>query len=63
MTAVFQALDITDSGRALVPVLAGLADINDARFFGHLNPGDHAELERLLVGLVRHHNLKTVPTE
>ena len=59
----FQTLAITASGRALVPDLAGLADGNDARFFGHMSGPDRAELQRLLIGLVRHHDLKTIPTE
>ncbi len=59
----YQSLAITDAGRALVPDLAGLADANDAHFFGHLSGTDRAELLRLLTGLVRHHDLKTIPTE
>lgn len=59
----FQTLAITDAGRALVPDLAGLADANDAAFFGHMPDTDRMALLRLLTGLVRHHNLKTIPTE
>lgn len=59
----FQTLAITDAGRGLVPELAGLADTNDAQFFGHMPAKDRAELLRLLTALVRHHDLKTLPTE
>ncbi len=59
----YQALAITDAGRALVPRLAGLADANDAEAFGHMTDADRAQLLHLLVGLVRHHDLKTLPVE
>ena len=59
----FQTLAITGTGRALVPELAGLADVNDAHFFGHMSARDRDELRRLLTELVRHHDLKTIPTE
>ncbi len=59
----FQSLAITEAGRALVPELAGLADANDAQFFGHMSAEDRTDLLRLLTELVRHHDLKTMPTE
>ena len=59
----FQTLHITAVGRALVPELAGLADQNDAQFFGAMPPQDRDALERILKDLVHRHNLKTIPTE
>ncbi|MFE1878489.1 MarR family winged helix-turn-helix transcriptional regulator [Streptomyces diastatochromogenes] len=46
-------LVLTEEGRALVPVLAGLADRNDAYFFGSLDGPQRDQLEswiRRLVG-------------
>lgn len=39
-----QILSLTPSGRALVPVLAGLADANDAENFSVLTPSEHETL-------------------
>lgn len=58
-----QALALTAAGQALVPILAACADENDAHFFGHLPAERRAELMALCKELVRHHQLKTVPTE
>jgi DNA-binding MarR family transcriptional regulator len=59
----YQTLALTATGRALVPKLAVLADRNDRDFFGHLSPAERHALERTLKALVRHHGLKTIPTE
>lgn len=56
-----QTLRLTKKGNQLVPVLANLADENDAHFFGHLPATQRAELERLMKELVNHHQLKEVP--
>lgn len=58
-----QTLALTPPGRALVPVLARLADRNDAEFFGMLNAADRGALRRILVRIVEHRGLKDVPTE
>jgi len=58
-----QTLSLTAAGRKLVPTLATLADRNDAEFFGHLKPAEHAALEKMLRDIVRRHDLKTIPTE
>jgi len=58
-----QTLSLTPSGRALVPVLAALADINDAAFFGHLTHGDRAALQRILRGIVETRGLKSMPVD
>jgi len=58
-----QRLALTDAGRALVPRLAALADLNEAAAFGHLPPPERAAFEATLLGLIRHHGLKTAPTD
>lgn len=58
-----QTLSLTVAGRKLVPALSALADRNDAEFFGHLKPSEHAALEKMLRDIVRRHDLKTIPTE
>lgn len=57
----FQKVSLTAKGRKLVPILARLADENDAEMFGHLNAHTHAELVELLKALVNHHGWKDVP--
>ena len=57
-----QTLALTAAGRKLVPALSALADRNDAEFFGHLKPAERAALEKTLRGIVRRHDLKTIPT-
>jgi len=57
-----QALALTESGRALVPLLAGLADANDAHFFSHLSTEERKSLMSAMQALVQHHQLKEIPT-
>ena len=57
-----QILSLTEAGRALVPRLAALADVNDAAFFGTLSPEDRNDLERLLRKIVSDRKLTDVPT-
>lgn len=45
-------VELTDAGRALMPVLAAAADDNDAAFFGVLDDDDIAEYRRLLARLL-----------
>jgi DNA-binding MarR family transcriptional regulator len=56
-------LVLTKAGRALVPVLAALADANDAEFFDHLTPEDRAALARILRGIVEKRGLTSVPVD
>jgi DNA-binding MarR family transcriptional regulator len=58
-----QALLLTRKGEALVPTLAGLADANDAEFFGHLSKAARAELLETLRALVHHHHLESIPVD
>ncbi len=57
----FQTVALTAAGRKLVPVLAALADANDAEFFGHLDAEQRAVLVELMKDVVRRHELKDVP--
>lgn len=54
-------LALTSAGTALVPILAALADENDAEFFGDLSVKERAALERALKSLVTRHGLKSIP--
>jgi len=58
-----QNLRLTAAGRALVPQLSALADANDTRFFGHLAVAERDALTLAMHALVRHHQLKDIPTE
>ncbi|HEY2881117.1 MAG TPA: MarR family transcriptional regulator [Pirellulales bacterium] len=57
----FQSLVLTPVGRKLVPVLAKLADQNDAEFFGHLTDEQRSGLMVLLKDIVRKRELKDIP--
>lgn len=59
----FQSVALTSEGLDLVPVLAALADENDAAFFGHLSGEQQVALKTLLEDIVRRHELKDVPVE
>lgn len=56
-----QTLVLTASGRALVPLLAALADANDEHFFGHLGAQERRALMSAMQALVQHHQLKDIP--
>lgn len=58
-----QNIVLTPVGRKLVPVLARVADENDALFFGHLPQAEREALVRLMRDLVLRHQLKQLPTE
>lgn len=57
-----QSIVLTAAGRALVPLLATLADSNDEHFFGHLGAVERQALMDAMQALVRHHQLKDTPT-
>lgn len=57
-----QCLGLTATGKALLPKLAALADANDAHFFGHLPATERQALTEAMQALVRHHQLKDIPT-
>ena len=58
-----QTLALTPQGRALVPKLASLADVNDAEFFDHLTSKDRAMLLRILREIVAKRDLKSLPVD
>lgn len=57
-----QVLNLTSAGELLVPQLAALANANEEHFFGHLSDADRAGLMVAMQDLVKHHQLKEVPT-
>jgi DNA-binding MarR family transcriptional regulator len=57
-----QSLVLTRSGKALVPQLAALADANDEHFFRHLGADERQALMDAMQALVKHHQLKEIPT-
>lgn len=56
-------LYLSPAGRARVPVLAAIADRNDADYFGALTPAEHDRLLRMLKGLAARRGLKQVPLD
>lgn len=58
----FQDVELTAAGRALVPRLAGLADINDQEYFSRLSAREREMLVATLKKLVALHELKGMPT-
>ncbi|WP_370673873.1 MarR family winged helix-turn-helix transcriptional regulator [Pleomorphomonas sp. PLEO] len=57
------SLSLTAAGRQKVPVLAALADHNDADYFGVLSTDERATLDHLLRTLADRRGLKTVPVD
>ena len=57
------SLSLTTKGRAKIPVLASLADDNDAEFFGVLTKQEHATLNRILRVLAERRELKAIPVD
>jgi len=57
------SLSLTGEGRAKVPVLAALADKNDAEFFGVLTKEEHDALNQILKVLAERRGLKAIPVD
>ncbi|MCX7306092.1 MAG: MarR family transcriptional regulator [Hyphomicrobiales bacterium] len=57
------SLSLTTEGRAKIPVLASLADKNDAEFFGVLMKEEHETLDRILKLLAERRGLKAIPVD
>ncbi|MCR6631210.1 MAG: MarR family transcriptional regulator [Magnetospirillum sp.] len=57
------SLSLTDAGRTKVPVLAALADMNDAEYFDVLTREEHETLDRILKALVERRGLRTPPVD
>jgi DNA-binding MarR family transcriptional regulator len=56
-------LSLTTEGRAKIPVLASLADQNDADFFGVLTKEEHETLDRIMRVLAEKRDLKATPVD
>jgi DNA-binding MarR family transcriptional regulator len=59
----FRLLSLTGSGRRNLPVLAEIADQNDASYFDCLSAKEKNVLRELLIKLADHNHIKDVPTE
>ncbi len=59
----FRLLSLTRAGRRNLPVLAEIADQNDARYFDCLSAGEKSILRNLLVKLTDHNRIQDTPTE
>jgi DNA-binding MarR family transcriptional regulator len=59
----FRLLSLTRAGRRNLPVLAEIADQNDARYFDCLNAREKSVLRELLMKLADHNHINNVPTE
>jgi DNA-binding MarR family transcriptional regulator len=57
------SLSLTTEGRAKIPVLAALADDNDAEFFGVLTKQEQQTLDRILRVLAERRALKAIPVD
>lgn len=57
------SLSLSPAGIAKVPVLAGLADENDATFLGVLDAGEQRDLRTLLHRLIEEHGLSAMPVD
>jgi len=59
----YQPLAITAKGRALVPMLAALADDNDAAFFGHMRREQREQVIDLMKEVVARLGLRGLPVD
>ena len=57
------SLSLSATGTAKVPVLAELADANDAAFFAVLDDADRARLRGVLQALIDRHGLSATPID
>ncbi|EZP69566.1 putative MarR family transcriptional regulator [Sphingomonas paucimobilis] len=57
------SLSLSAAGAAKVPILASLADENDAAFFAVLSGADHERLRGLLHALIDSHGLSAMPVD
>ncbi len=59
----FRLLSLTRAGRQSLPILAGLADQNEDRFFKCLSARERNVMRELLVKLAQHNHIHDVPTD
>ena len=57
------SLSLSAAGAAKVPILAGLADANDAAFFAVLDDDDRDRLRAVLHALIDKHGLSATPVD
>ena len=57
------SLSLSSKGAKAVPLLARLADENDAAFFATLSPQQHERLRTLLRTLIERHGLSVTPVD
>lgn len=56
-------LSLTKEGRAKIPVLASLADQNEAEFFSVLTEDEHEALDRIMRVLAQKRGLKAITVD
>ena len=59
----FRLLSLTRAGQRSLPVLAAIADENDAAYFDCLTAKERSTLRELLIKLADHNQIHDVPTE
>lgn len=59
----YRLLSLTRTGQRSLPVLAEVADANDAAHFDCLSANEKVQLRKLLVKLAEHNQIHDVPTE
>ena len=59
----FRLLSLTRAGRRSLPILAEIADQNDARYFDCLSAREKSILRELLIKLADRNHIHDVPTE
>jgi DNA-binding MarR family transcriptional regulator len=59
----FRLLSLTRAGRRSLPLLAAIADRNDAHYFDCLSATEKRALGKLLAKLAEHNHIHNVPTE
>lgn len=59
----FRLLSLTRAGQRSLPVLAEIADQNDAQYFDCLSAREKSVLRALLIKLADHNHIHDVPTE
>jgi len=59
----YQHITLTPSGEKLIPLLASIADKNDAHFFDFLDEKQRTMLIALMKNIAQHHQIKHIPTE
>lgn len=57
----YQVIDLTNSGRDLIPNLFRIAKANDETFFTCLTKSERSELERLIKKVIQHNEINQIP--